>query len=169
MKVNCSVLYFHIVVFNMNRDFVSWMCLVYKLFKLVKYFLLMIIILYKIIQVLTCVENRTLKLKGKFLLFCLFCFLAFDFCRFCVVIHFFHPRHKGQWPPTSKRFSYQILSITFLSHLNSWERASISLFLMSSAKQGNYWYHFYNVFGMTRSLTGDWTQDLPNSKPALYH
>jgi len=26
---------------------------------------------------------------------------------------------------------------------------------MFSAKQGNYWYHFYNVFGMTRSLTGD--------------
>ena len=25
---------------------------------------------------------------------------------------------------------------------------------MFSAKQGNYWYHFYNVFGMTRSLTG---------------
>ena len=44
-------------------------------------------------------------------------------------------------------------------------------FLMSSAKQGNYWYHFYNVlnFGMMRSLTGDWTRDLPYSKPALYH
>ena len=25
-----------------------------------------------------------------------------------------------------------------------------------SAKQGNHWYHFYNFFGMTRSLTGDW-------------
>ena len=23
--------------------------------------------------------------------------LAFDFCRFCVVIRFFHPRHNGQW------------------------------------------------------------------------
>ena len=41
--------------------------------------------------------------------------------------------------------------------------------LMLSAKQGNYWYHFYNVFGMTRSLTGDWTWDLPHSMPALYH
>jgi len=40
-------------------------------------------------------------------------------------------------------------------------------FLMLSAKQGNYWYHFYNVFGMTWSLTGYWTQDLPHSKPAL--
>jgi len=34
---------------------------------------------------------------------------------------------------------------------------------MLSAKQGNYWYHFYNVFGMTRSLTGDWTRDLSHS------
>ena len=25
---------------------------------------------------------------------------------------------------------------------------------MFSAKQGTYWYHFYNLFGMTRSLTG---------------
>ena len=38
-------------------------------------------------------------------------------------------------------------------------------FLMFSAKQWNYWYHFYNVFGMTRSLIGDWTQDLPHWKP----
>ena len=43
------------------------------------------------------------------------------------------------------------------------------VFLMFSAKQGNYWYHSYNVFGMTRSLTGDWTRDLPHSKPAIYH
>ena len=42
-------------------------------------------------------------------------------------------------------------------------------FFMLSAKQGNYLYHYYNVFGMTRALTGDWTRDLPHSKPALYH
>ena len=40
---------------------------------------------------------------------------------------------------------------------------------MLSAKQGYCWYHFYNVFGMTRSLTGDWTRYLLHSKPALYH
>jgi len=28
-------------------------------------------------------------------------------------------------------------------------------FIMFSAKQGKYWYHFYNVFSMTWSLTGD--------------
>ena len=49
------------------------------------------------------------------------------------------------------------------------EKEPIFPFLMLSAKQGYYWYHFYNVFGMTRSLTGDWTRDLPHSKPALYH
>ena len=26
----------------------------------------------------------------------LYIFLAFDFCRFCVVIRLFHPRHNGQ-------------------------------------------------------------------------
>ena len=31
-------------------------------------------------------------------------FLAFDFCRFCVVIQFFHPRHNSQWPPSLKDF-----------------------------------------------------------------
>ena len=41
------------------------------------------------------------------------CFLAFDFCRFCVVIRFFSI-HNGQWPPTSKDFLSHILSITFI-------------------------------------------------------
>ena len=36
-----------------------------------------------------------------------------DFCRFCVLIRFFHPRHNGQWPPTSKDLLSQMLSIYF--------------------------------------------------------
>ena len=68
--------------------------------------------------------------------------LVFNFCRFCVVILFFHPRHNGQWLPTLKDFY---------------------------TRSYNYWYHFYNVFVLTQSLTGYWTQDLPHSKPALYH
>ena len=40
-------------------------------------------------------------------------FLPFDFCRFCVVIRIFLPHHNGQWPPPSKNFISQILSITF--------------------------------------------------------
>ena len=75
-----------------------------------------------------------------------------------------------QRPMTSdfKGFLSQILSITLFSYLNSWERAIIP-FSMLSAKQGNHWYHFYNVFGMTWSLTGDWNRDLPPPKPALHH
>ena len=49
------------------------------------------------------------------------------------------------------------------------EKEPVFTFSMLSAKQGNYWYHFYSVFCMTRSLTGDWTRDLPYSMPALYH
>ena len=48
--------------------------------------------------------------------------LAFDFCLFCVVIRFFHPRHMTS---DLEGFLYQILSITLFSYLNSWERASI--------------------------------------------
>ena len=89
----------------------------------------------------------------------LLCFLAFDFCRFCVVIRFYHPGHNGQWPPTSKDFLSQILSITFI--FLSWflRKSQFFPFWMFSAKQGHYWYYFYNIFGMTRSLTGDWTRE----------
>ena len=51
--------------------------------------------------------------------------------------------------------------IHYIYFPNSWDRASIFSFWMFSAKQGHYWYHFYNVFGMTRSLTWDWTRDVP--------
>ena len=50
-------------------------------------------------------------------------FLAFDFCRFCVVIWFVHPRHNGQWPLALKDFHTRYYPLPFLSHLNSWERA----------------------------------------------
>ena len=49
-------------------------------------------------------------------------------------------------------FLSQILSITFINPILILEKEPV---LVLSAKQGNYWYHFYNVFGMTRSLTGD--------------
>ena len=49
-------------------------------------------------------------------------FLVFDFCRFRVVIRFFHPRHNGQWAPTSKDFLSQMLSILIhlCTYLKSW-------------------------------------------------
>ena len=56
-----------------------------------------------------------MKVQLEFVLVFFFVvFLAFDFCRFCVVIRFFHPRHNGQGPPTLKDFLSQILSITFI-------------------------------------------------------
>ena len=95
-------------------------------------------------------------------------FLAFDFCWFDMVIRFFHARYNGKWPATLKDFytrSYPLhyFLILFL------EKEPLFPFSMFSAKQVNYWYHFYNAFGMTRSLTGDWTRDLPHLKPAIYH
>jgi len=46
----------------------------------------------------------------------------------------------------------------FLSHILSiFEKEPVFPFSMLSAKQGNYWYHFYNVFGLRRL------------KPTLYH
>ena len=97
-----------------------------------------------------------------------FWFLAFDFCWFSVVIPFFHPRHNGQWPPTLKDFYTRSYPLNYFLIL-IFEKEPVFPFSMLSAKQGNYLYHFYNVFGMTRSLTGDLTQDLPHWKPALYH
>ena len=63
-------------------------------------------------------------------------FLAFDFCRFCVIIRFFHPRHNGQWPPTSKDFHPRSYPLHFLSYLYSSKRASISLFQFWVLKKG---------------------------------
>ena len=98
----------------------------------------------------------------------IFIFLAFDFCRFCVVIRGFHPRNNGQWPPTSKDFYTRSYTLHYFLILFL-EKEPVFPFLMLSAKQVNYWYHFYNVFGMTRSsltvLDWDWTRDLPLSKP----
>jgi len=52
-------------------------------------------------------------------------------------------KHMSQWK--YQMFSYcQILYITLFYFLNSWEGTSISLSKLS-AKQGNHWYHFYNV------------------------
>ena len=95
-------------------------------------------------------------------------FLAFDFYRFCVVIRFFHPRNNSQWPPTSKDFYTRSYPLHYFLVLIL-EKEPVFPFSMLSAKQGYYWYYVYSVFGMTQSLTGDWTRDLPHSKPALYH
>ena len=60
----------------------------------------------------TAVLPQILKTDYGFFIF--LNFLAYDFCRFCVVIWFFHPCHNGQWLSTSKDFLSQILSIIFI-------------------------------------------------------
>ena len=120
--------------------------------------------------------KQTFAIPGSFFMvtsfFCVFSFfflfLTFDFCRFCVVIRFFHPLHNYQWPPTSKDFYTRSYSLHYFLILIL-EKEPVFPFWMFIAKQENYWYHFYNVFGITLSLTGDWTVDLTHSKPALYH
>ena len=53
--------------------------------------------------VLDCVNGSSCRAYRRVCCFSVGC-LAFDFCRYCVVIRFFHPRHNAQWPPTSKDF-----------------------------------------------------------------
>ena len=100
----------------------------------------------------TKVCNGLMLLKSRVtenVFYCLFFFFAFDFCRFCV-------GHTRSYP-----LHYFLILILEIEPVFS--------FSMLSAKQGNYWCHFYIVFGMTWSLTGNWTLDLPHSMPALYH
>ena len=82
--------------------------------------------------------------------FCSFCFKGVHvtdlyFCRFCVVIRFFHPRHNGQWPLTLKDFYTRSYPLHYFLILIL-EKEPVFPFSMLSAKQGHYWYHFYNVF-----------------------
>ena len=90
-------------------------------------------------------------------------------------------------------FIYQILSITLFSYLDSWERASIFRFECSVLNKGTtgtifitslVWrgpwlgiepgtsrtrsQHYTTRLSRRRSLTGDWTRDLPHLKQALY-
>ena len=57
-----------------------------------------------------------------------FCFLALDFCRFCLVTRFIHPSHNGQWPPTAKDFYPRFYPLHFYPILILQIISSISLF-----------------------------------------
>ena len=50
------------------------------------------------------------------------------------LLSFFHPRHNGQWPSTSKDILSQILSITIFCPILILEEEPVFLFLMFSAK-----------------------------------
>ena len=124
---------------------------------------------------LTRIETQSVH-RWSDKLFCLFLFVVFvcvfkrsTFVDSAWSFGFFHPRYNGQWPPTWKDFLSQMLSITYIVLSYFLRKSQYFPFWIFSAQQGHYWDHFYNVFGMTRSLTGNWTRDLPHSKPTLYH
>ena len=70
---------------------------------------------------------------------------------------FFHPCNNSQWSPTSKDSYPRFWSTIFFCSVLIPGKEPVFPFSMLSAKQGNYWYQVYNVFGMT----GDWTPGLP--------
>ena len=59
---------------------------------------------------------------------------------------------------------FEGFSIPEFIHILILEKETVFPFLLN---KGTTWNHFYNVFGMTRSLTGDWTWDLPHSMTTL--
>ena len=99
----------------------------------------------------------------------------FDFCRFCVVIRFFHPRHNGRWPPTSKDFYPRFYPLHILTILIL-EKEPVFLFFQywvpNKGTTGIIFIRSYNVFGMTRyDAVLDWGLNpgpLPHSMLALY-
>ena len=91
-------------------------------------------------------------------------FLAFDFCRFCVVIRFFHPCHNGQWPPTSKDFLYRrFYPLHLFFYLNSWEKASIFPFECSVLNKGT----TGTIFIMSLVWRGPWLGIEPGTSRTL--
>ena len=64
--------------------------------------------------------------------------LAFDFCRFCVVIWFFHPRHNGQLTSNFAGFSIPDFIHYIYFPILILEKEPVFPFLMFSAKQANF-------------------------------
>ena len=95
-------------------------------------------------------------------------FFAFYFCRFCVVIRFSSLPQRLMTSDFEGFSSPDFIHYIYFPILIL-EKEPVFPYLMFNAKQGNYWYHFNNVFGMTRSLAGAWIWNLPHPKPALYH
>ena len=91
-------------------------------------------------------------------------FLAFDFCRFCMVIHFFSSPPQRPMTSDFDGFLYQILSITLFSYLISWERASISLFQCSVLNKGT----TGTIFITSLVWRGPWLGIEPGTLPLGY-
>ena len=95
----------------------------------------------------TSLQREWGKLLGVFLFF----FLAFDFCRFCVVIRFFHPRHNGQCPLTLTDFYTRSYPLHYFLILIL-EKEPVFPFSMLSAKHRN----SGTIFIMSLVWRGPW-------------
>ena len=71
--------------------------------------------------------------------------LKFDFCPFCMVIRFFHPRHNGEWPPTLKDFYTRSYPLHYFLILIL-RKSQFFPFSMLSAKLRYYWYHLIHLW-----------------------
>ena len=91
-------------------------------------------------------------------------FLAFDFCRFCVVIRCFHPTQQRPMTSDFEGFSIPDFIHYIYFPILMLEKEPVFHFLIFSAKQGHYCYHFNNVFGMTLI---EWRHITDQSKKAL--
>ena len=67
----------------------------------------------------------------------LFCFLVFDFCRFCMVIRFFIPATTANDLRHRRIFYLRFYPLHLFTYLNSWERASIFPFECSVLNKGS--------------------------------
>ena len=111
----CSVRYWLFVMMTIDRLF--FMMTIDRLFVMMTIYWLFVMMTIYWLFVMMTIDWLFVIMTIDWLfviLFFIYIFLAFDFCRFCVVIRLFNPRHNGQWPPTSKDFLSQILSITYI-------------------------------------------------------
>ena len=78
-------------------------------------------------------------------------FLAFDFCRFCVVILFFPPRHNGQWPPTSKTHDWSVMSSSTIKGYGcmfSWAKLSYPHCLVLVGERNGFKHDLHSQSGL---------------------
>ena len=85
-----------------------------------------------------------------------FCFLFFSVRLLSVLRGHSVFSSPPQRPMTSDFEGFSIPDVIHYIYFPSLilEKEPVVPFSMFSAKQGNYWYCFYNVLGMTRSLIG---------------
>ena len=106
---------------------------------------------------------------------------------------FFYPRHNGQWPRLGRISIPDVIHYIFVLSLFFWKKQYFpfycwtpnkgtdgTIFITSLVWRGPWLgiepgtsrtrsQHSTTRLSRMRSLTGDWTRDLPHSKPALDH